>query len=50
MQNSGKVNNTCVLGDIPKGLGTRVRTFKPSSEVLQASGEGIDHFHHVHNA
>ena len=41
---------TCVWGDIPKGLGTRVRTFKPSSEVLQTSGEGTDHFHHVHHA
>ena len=43
-------HNTCVWGDIPKGLGMRVKTFKPSSEVLQASGEGTNHFHHVHHA
>ena len=26
------------LGDIPIGLGTRVKTFKPSSEAFQAVG------------
>ena len=40
---------TCVWGDIPIGLGTRVRTFEPSSEAFQASGECTDHLHHVHH-
>ena len=40
---------TYVSGDIPVGLGTRVRTFKPSSEAFQAIGESTNHFHHVHH-
>ena len=41
---------TCVWGDIPTGLGTRVRTFKPPREAFQACGESTDHFHHVHHS
>ena len=40
---------TWVWGDIPIGLGTRVRTFKPSSEAFQAVGECSNHLHHVHH-
>ena len=38
---------TCIWGDIPIGLGMRVRTFKPSSETFQAIGECTNHLHHV---
>ena len=41
---------TCVWGDIPIGLGTRFRTFKPSSEAFQAVGECTNHLHHVHHS
>ena len=34
---------TCVWGDIRIGLGTRVRTFKPSSEAFQVVGECTNH-------
>ena len=40
---------TCVWGDIPIGFGTRVRTFKLSSEAFQAVGECTNHLHHVHH-
>ena len=40
----------CVWGDILIGLGTRVRTFKPSSEAFQTVGECINHLHHVHHS
>ena len=40
---------TCIWDDILIGLGTSIRTFKPSSEAFQASGECIDHLHHVHH-
>ena len=39
----------CIWGDIPIGLGMRVRTFKPSSETFQAVGECTNHLHHVHH-
>ena len=32
---------------VPKGLGTIVVTFKPSSEACQIGSEGINHFHHI---
>ena len=38
------------LGDIFMGLGTRFRTFKPSSEAFQAVGKCTNHFHHVHHS
>ena len=38
------------LGDIPTGLGTRVRNFKLSSETFQAVGECTNHLHHVHHS
>ena len=41
---------TCVWGDILIGLGTRVMTFKPSSEAFQAVGECTNHLHHVHHS
>ena len=41
---------TCVWGDIPIGLGSRVRTFKPSSEAFQAVGERINHLYHVYHS
>ena len=41
---------TCVWGDIPIGLGMRVRTFKPSSETFQAVGECTNHLHYVHHS
>ena len=40
----------CIWGDIPIGLGTRVRNFKPSSETFQAVGECTNHLHHVHHS
>ena len=40
---------TCVWGDILVGLGTRVRTFKPSSVAFQAVGKCTNHLHHVHH-
>ena len=40
---------TCVWGDILVGLGTRVRTFTPSSEDFQAVGKCTNHLHHVHH-
>ena len=40
---------TCVWGDIPIGLGTRGRTFKPSNEAFQVVGECTNDLHHVHN-
>ena len=40
----------CVWGDIPIGLGTRVRTFKPFSEAFQVVGECTNHLHHVHHS
>ena len=41
---------TCIWGDIPIGLGTRVRTFKPSKEAFQAVGECTNHLHHVYHS
>ena len=41
---------TCVLGDIPIGLGTSVATFKPSVEDCQTCGECVDHLHHIHHS
>ena len=41
---------TCVLGDIPIGLGTSVATFKPSVEVCQTGGECINHLNHIHHS
>ena len=40
----------CVWGDIPVGLGTGVRTFKPSSKAFQTVGECTNHLHHVHHS
>ena len=40
----------CVWGDIPMGLVTRVRTFKPPREAFQACGESTDHFHHINHS
>ena len=40
----------CIWGDIPIGLGTRVGTFKPSSEAFQTVGECTNHLHHVHHS
>ena len=40
----------CIWGDIPIGLGTRVGTFKPSSEAFQAVGECTNHLHHIHHS
>ena len=44
---SSPTRHVC-LGDISEGLGTRVRTFKPSSEAFPAVGECTNHLHHVH--
>ena len=41
---------TCIWGDIPIGLGTRVGTFKPSSEAFQAVGERTNHLHHIYHS
>ena len=41
---------TYVWSDIHVGLGTRVRTFKPSSKAFQAIGECTNHLHHVHHS
>ena len=40
-------HDMCVWGDIPRGLGTIVVTFKPSSEACQPGSEGIIHLHHI---
>ena len=40
---------TCIWGDILIELGTRVRTFKLSSEAFQVVGECTNHFHHVYH-
>ena len=36
-------HDTCIWGDIPRGLGTIVVTFKPFGETCQTGGECIDH-------
>ena len=36
-------HDTSVWGDIPRGLGTIVVTFKPSGEACQTGSEGINH-------
>ena len=41
---------TCVWGDFLIGSGTRVRTFKPSTEAFQVVGECTNHLHHVHHS
>ena len=40
-------HDTCIWGDILKGLGTIVVTFKPSGEACQTCSEGINHLHHI---
>ena len=40
----------CIWGDIHIGLGTRFRTFKPSSEAFQAIGECTNHLHRIHHS
>ena len=40
-------HDTCVWGDIPRGLGTIVVTFKPSGEACQTGSECINHPHHI---
>ena len=40
-------HDTCVWGDIPRGLGIRVVAFKPLGEACQTRSDGINHLHHI---
>ena len=40
-------HDTCVWGDILRGLGTIVVTFKPFGVASQKGSEGINHLHHI---
>ena len=40
-------HDTYVWGDMPRGLGTIVMTFKPSGETCQIRGECLNHLHHI---
>ena len=40
-------HDTCVWGDIPRGLGTRAVILKPLTEACQTRSDGINYLYHI---
>ena len=40
-------HDTCIWGDIPRGLGTRAMILKPLAKACQTRSDGIYYLHHI---